>query len=85
MTKYYLYILRCSDNSLYTGITTDTDRRVREHNEGKGSKYTYSRRPVELIYVHECNGRSEASKEEARIKKLSRLQKIALASPPILT
>ena len=75
--KYFVYILKCSDNTLYTGITTDLDRRVKEHNgEGKlGAKYTKIRRPVELIYTSEHIGRSDASKEEMRIKKMTRKEK----------
>lgn len=75
--KYYTYILRCSDDTLYTGITTDIDRRVMEHNEDNalGAKYTRNRRPVELIYSIQFNTRSEACKEESRIKKMSRSDK----------
>lgn len=74
---YYLYILKCADKTLYTGITTDLERRILEHNESKlGAKYTASRRPVELVYSKKFKNRSMASKEEARIKKLKRVQKI---------
>lgn len=76
---YFLYILQCSDQTLYTGITTNLDRRINEHNNLKsGAKYTKVRRPVKLIYSKKYIDRSEASKEEARIKKLSHLQKIDL-------
>ena len=76
---YFLYILECSDQTLYTGITTDLDRRIKEHNDSKlGAKYTKVRRPVKLIYSKDFINRSEASKEESRIKKLTRLQKIDL-------
>ena len=79
MKKYYLYILECIDQTLYTGITTDLKRRLAEHNSTNlGAKYTNGRRPVKLIYFKDFNNRSEATKEEFRIKKLSRLQKIAL-------
>ena len=79
MNKYYLYILKCSDKTLYTGITTDLDRRVEEHNTSAlGAKYTNGRRPVKLMYSKKFKSRSEASKEESRIKKLSRLEKIKL-------
>lgn len=74
---YHVYILKCADNSLYTGITTDLVRRVQEHN-GKldgGAKYTAARRPVKLVYSTECKDRSSASKEEWRIKQFSRKQK----------
>ena len=76
---YFVYILQCADDSLYTGITTDLDRRIKEHNDSKlGAKYTKVRRPVKLVYSKEFTDRSEASKEESRIKKLSRQQKIDL-------
>lgn len=70
-----VYIVRCSDDTYYTGITTDMDRRLNEHNSGKGAKYTRSRTPVELEETQEFPDRSLASKEEYRIKKLSRTQK----------
>lgn len=74
---YYLYILKCADDSLYTGITTDLNRRVEEHNTSKlGAKYTKGRGPVSLIYSKEFEDRSSASIEEARIKKLSREEKL---------
>ena len=76
---YFLYILECSDQTLYTGITTNLDRRLKEHNNSKsGAKYTKIRRPVKLVYSKTFINRSEASKEEAKIKKLSRQQKINL-------
>ncbi len=76
---YYLYILECADKTLYTGITTDVQRRVAEHNENKlGAKYTSSRRPVKLVYAKKFKNRSMASQEEARIKKLNKSQKLEL-------
>jgi putative endonuclease len=73
---WYLYVVRCNDNTLYTGITTDIKRRLREHNENnRGAKYTRTRRPVELIYWIKYENRSEASKAEAKFKKLSRKKK----------
>ncbi|PKM91486.1 endonuclease [Candidatus Falkowbacteria bacterium HGW-Falkowbacteria-1] len=76
MKPYYLYILKCSDGSLYTGITTDIERRLKEHNNSKkGAKYTAYRRPLELIYQKEFKNRSEALIEEAKIKKLKKEQK----------
>ena len=78
MGKWRVYILKCSDGSLYTGITTDLARRVREHNSGKGAKYTRSRRPVAPVYSEDYPDRSSASREEARIKKLSRDDKLFL-------
>lgn len=74
---YFVYILECADHTFYTGITTNLDRRIEEHNTSKvGAKYTKVRRPVKLIYSQEFNNRSEASIEEARIKKLSRVEKL---------
>ena len=73
-----MYILRCYDGSLYTGWTTDLKQRVKAHNEGKGAKYTRSRRPVELVYHEEFETKSEALKREAAIKRLSREEKLTL-------
>jgi putative endonuclease len=76
---YFLYILRCSDDTLYTGITTDIQRRLEEHNSStKGAKYTRSRRPVALVYTEKFEDRSSASKREYIIKRLSRAKKLAL-------
>ena len=76
---YYLYILKCADGTLYTGITTDLKRRVTEHNNTKlGAKYTASRRPVKMVYSKKFKDRSLASKEEARVKKLKRKEKLSL-------
>jgi len=77
--KYYVYILRCSDDTLYTGITTEIKRRVDEHNNSdRGAKYTKLRRPVTLVYSEESEDRSSASKREYAIKKLSREKKLEL-------
>jgi putative endonuclease len=74
---YFVYIVLCSDNTLYTGITSDLIRRVKEHNSSKlGAKYTKGRRPVKLIYQKKFENRSEALIEEARVKKLSREEKL---------
>lgn len=76
---YYLYILKCADKTLYTGITVDLKRRVLEHNASTlGAKYTLVRRPVELVYFEEFNNRSEASKQEYFIKHLTREEKLKL-------
>jgi len=76
---WYVYIVKCSDNSLYTGITVDLERRVEEHNtSNKGAKYTKSRRPVHLVYSETQHDRSSASKRESAIKKLSRSEKLIL-------
>lgn len=78
---WYCYILKCADGTYYTGITTDPERRTRQHNESKqGARYTQARRPVELIYCESCDGRSSASQREAQIKKLTRTQKTELVS-----
>ena len=74
--NYYVYILRCADDTLYTGITTDVDRRVLEHNGNEvGAKYTRARQPVQLVYSAKFSDRSSASKEEFRIKQMTRSQK----------
>ena len=76
---WYVYVVECSDGSLYTGITVDIERRVKEHNSSKkGAKYTKSRRPVHLVYSETLECRSSASKRESVIKKLSRLEKLNL-------
>jgi putative endonuclease len=76
---YYLYILKCVDKTLYTGITTDLKRRVVEHNSTKlGAKYTASRRPVKLVYSKKFKNRSTASVEESKIKNLTRNEKLKL-------
>jgi|TARA_B110000914_G_scaffold198128_1_gene188328 putative endonuclease len=79
MKEWYVYIVQCSDKSLYTGITVDIDRRVLEHNtSNKGAKYTRPRRPVQLVYSEAYEDRSSASKRESAIKKLNRVEKLAL-------
>ena len=77
---WYVYILRCQDDSLYTGVCTDLERRVQEHNQcnKKGARYTRARRPVNMVYQEDCENRSEACKREAAIKKLQRKQKLLL-------
>lgn len=73
---YYAYIVECADKTLYSGITTDLERRIQEHNESpKGAKYTRTRRPVRLLYTEEFATRSEALKREAAFKTLSRKDK----------
>jgi putative endonuclease len=73
---WYVYIVRCADNTLYTGIATDLDRRIHEHNHSnKGSKYTRARRPVQLVYSETMNNRSQASRREALIKQLTNSDK----------
>jgi len=76
---YYLYILKCADGTLYAGITVDLKRRVGEHNSSAlGAKYTRPRRPVKLVYSKKFRNRSIASREEARIKSLSRKEKLEM-------
>jgi putative endonuclease len=80
-SMYFLYILKCADKSLYTGITTDLKRRVNEHNDAKGklgSKYVAARRPASLVYSKKFRNRSTALREEARIKRLTRGEKLDL-------
>lgn len=77
--KYYTYILRCADGSLYTGFTTDIDKRISVHNAGKGAKYTRSRLPVALFYLEEWESEHEARSREWQIKRLTHGQKINLA------
>lgn len=78
--SWMVYILRCADHSLYTGVTTDLERRLDEHNhcDKKGAKYTRCRRPVSLVYSEPCADRSSACKRESALKKFSRNQKLAL-------
>jgi putative endonuclease len=78
MNDAWVYVLRCRDGSLYTGWTNDLTRRLAKHSAGKGSRYTASRRPVELAIALPMAGRGEAMREEARIKGLSRREKLAL-------
>jgi putative endonuclease len=73
-----VYMLRCSDGSLYTGITNDLARRVRQHGGGKAAAYTRSRRPVRLVFAESAADRSAALRREAALKRLSRAQKLAL-------
>lgn len=86
---WFVYMLQCADGTLYTGITTDIDRRIAEHNgEGRlGARYTRSRRPVNLAYSEPVTSRAEASRREAAIKRLDRRRKQALceAAAPRVT
>jgi putative endonuclease len=79
-SRWYVYIVCCADDTLYTGVTTDLERRIKEHNSDnkKGAKYTRTKRPVTLAYHERCDNRSHACKREAAIKRLSRVQKLAL-------
>ena len=77
---WHLYILRCGDGSYYTGVTTDIDRRVREHQEGKASRYTRTHQPIALVHREECGGRSQALSRECAVKSLNRTAKDALVA-----
>lgn len=81
--NYFVYIIKCSDNSLYTGIATSLEKRIKQH-DGKlegGAKYTRGKGPVKLIYSEEFKTRSQALKREAEIKKLKREEKLLLPTP----
>lgn len=75
--SWFTYLLRCADNSLYAGVTTDLDRRLQEHNKSniKGAKYTRVRRPVTLVYSEPAGSRQQACKREYQIRKLSKKEK----------
>ena len=72
---WYLYILRCGDGTLYTGITTDVQRRLEAHRQGKGAKYTRGHTPLELVYREECGTHSEALKRELAVKRMPKAEK----------
>jgi putative endonuclease len=77
---WQVYILKCGDGSLYTGITTDIEQRLTTHNAGKGAKYTRGRLPVKLLYAEPADNRATASQREAAIKKMNRAAKLRLIS-----
>lgn len=78
---YYVYLVKCADGTLYTGITVDLQRRLTEHNtSSRGAKYTRTRRPVKLVYSKRFRNRSNASKAEAKIKNISRMNKLQMIS-----
>ena len=83
-SSWFVYIVRCSDGTLYTGITTDLLKRVTAHNSKRGAKYTATRTPVVLVWSQPSETRSTAAKEEWRIKQLSRTEKLALIDNLIL-
>ena len=76
--NWYVYMLRCGDGTLYTGITDDVDKRLAAHRSGKGAKYTRGRGPLELVYTEELADKSTALKREIQIKKMSRAEKLNL-------
>lgn len=79
---WYVYILRCGDGSLYTGITVDVPRRMAAHRAGKGAKYTRGRGPLELVHQEQCQTKSEALRRELEIKALPREEKLILCRKP---
>lgn len=85
MGPWFVYVVRCRDGSLYTGISTDVGARVARHNAGHGARYTRARRPVQLLYVERKRSRSTALRREAFIKALSRPAKLGLIAPPAPT
>lgn len=76
--KNYTYMVKCRDGSLYTGWTTDIEKRIKAHNEGRGAKYTKARRPVELVYYEISETKEEAMRREYEIKHMSRAKKLSL-------
>lgn len=78
---WYCYVMQCADNTFYTGITNDLEKRLTAHNNGTASKYTRCRLPVQLVYSEPHTNRSNASKREAQIKQLNRIQKLELIAP----
>lgn len=85
MQPWFTYILECSDKTFYIGTTNDIDKRIEKHNSGNGAKYTRGRGPVKLLYFTAFESRSEACKEEYRLKKLTREEKLALIKAPLST
>jgi putative endonuclease len=78
-SSWWLYVVECSDGTLYCGVTTSISRRVSEHNTSqRGAKYTRSRRPVSLVYTEQCSSRSDALRREAAFKRMTRKQKLHL-------
>ena len=78
--NWQVYIILCSDNSLYTGITTDMERRFRQHQEGRGAKYFRGRQPLQVVYLENGHCRSSATRREAQIKAMNRTDKTLLVS-----
>lgn len=74
-TEWFFYIVRCKDNSLYSGMTNNLEERIKRHNEGSGAKYTASHRPVSLVHSEKCNSESEAKKREYEVKRWPKLKK----------
>ena len=75
--RWFMYVVKCNDDTLYTGITTDVERRILEHNESKkGAKYTASRRPVHIVYARVYDNQSQAAKAESKFRRLPRTKKL---------
>jgi len=81
-TQWHLYVLKCHDGTLYTGITNDLSRRLEQHNSGTASRYTRSRLPVKFVYQESCRGKSSALKKEYAFKQLSREEKETYIKEP---
>ncbi|HTL99026.1 MAG TPA: GIY-YIG nuclease family protein [Holophagaceae bacterium] len=80
MATWHLYLLRCGDGTLYCGIALDVEARLKQHQEGKGAKYTRGRGPLELVYSEPCGTRPEALRREREVKRMPRAAKLALAA-----
>ena len=79
--NWYVYMVRCADDTLYTGVTTDIERRLREHNESaRGARYTRSRRPVTVVWQEQSTSRAAACRREYEVRHLNRLQKLSLVA-----
>jgi putative endonuclease len=85
VSDHYVYILRCADDTLYTGYTTDPERRLAEHNAGEGAKYTRGRTPVDLVYLETHDTKSDAMSREYEIKQLPRSDKTQLVETSTLS
>ena len=84
MARHFVYMLECSDGTLYTGYTTDVDRRLRQHNTGKGARYTQSRTPVKLAFKERFRKRGDALRREIQIKRMNRDSKLLLCTKHLL-
>lgn len=82
--NWHVYIILCSDNSLYTGITTDVERRFNQHAEGRGARYFRGREPLRIVYLENGYSRSSASRRESMIKSMSRGDKLLLVSQQVI-
>lgn len=80
--QWFVYILRCGDGSLYTGVSTDVQARLKVHQAGKGAKYTKSHLPVSLVYTEQCTDKPTAFRREWQIKQLSREEKLQMIKTP---